>query len=104
VSTNADLYIFRPYTPDDVNFINNSWGNSYYEGSNGHKQLDATEFHAYHRPIRDRALANPNCAAIICASKEDETTILGWILVEKPKDSPYLKLHFLYVKAALKDQ
>lgn len=102
MSNEAALYTFRPYDPSDLNFINSSWGNSYYEGLNGHKQLDAEEFHSYHRPIRERTLAKSNVTAIVCAAANDSSTILGWILVEKPVASPYMKLHFLYVKAALK--
>ena len=103
MSTNADLFIFRPYTPDDVNFITNSWGISYLEGTAGHKQLTPDEFHHYHRPIRDKVMGNPNATAIVCASKEDPTTILGWILVEKNQD-PYIRLHYLYTKATFQGE
>lgn len=92
------VYEFRPYVSDDIPFIHSSWGTSYYEGGNGHKQLSPEEFHSYHRPIRERVLSNPNCTAIVCSNKDDPSHIIGWILVEK--SSPYfLKCHFLYVKA-----
>lgn len=94
-----ELFLFRPYTSDDLNFIHSSWGTSYLEGTQGHKQLKADEFHAYHRPIRDKVLSNPNATAIVCAAKSDPTTILGWILVEKNED-PYMRLHFIYIKGS----
>lgn len=96
-------YIFRPYTTDDIPFILSSWGSSYFEGTSGHKQLQPDEFHHYHRPIRDRVLSNPNATAIVCVSKDDPSTILGWILVEKNQD-PFIRLHYLYVKGSLQGE
>lgn len=101
MSSEADLYRFRPYQPDDVAFIQSSWGHSYYEGGAGHQQLTPQDFHSYHRPIREKALNNPNVAAIVCVTRDAPETILGWILVEKPNQSPYIMLHYLYVKAAV---
>ena len=101
MSESVDLYEFRSYVPDDIPFIQSSWGNSYYVGVSGHQQLSPEEFHSYHRPIRERALSKPNIAAIVCHAKADPSTILGWILVEKPNDLPYLTLHYLYVKASV---
>ena len=92
-------YSFRPYVPDDVNFIHSSWGSSYHDGVNGHHQLTPDEFHAYHRPIRDRVLSNPNSAAIVCHNKSDPDHIIGWILVEKPARGNYIKCHYVYVKS-----
>ncbi len=91
-------YTFRPYLPTDIPFIHSSWGASYFEGVRGHKQLNEVEFHSHHRPIREKALNNPNCAAIVCCSKNDPDHIIGWILVEKPNESPYIVLHYLYIK------
>lgn len=100
LAADTQLFAFRPYVQDDVPFIHSSWGTSYMEGANGHHQLTPDEFHAYHRPIRDRALSNPNCAAIICHATNDFAHIIGWILVEKPSRGSYLKLHYLYTKAS----
>lgn len=97
-------YSFRPYIQEDIPFIQSSWGISYYAGGRGHQQLDPDEFHKYHRPIRERALSNPNCAAIICVAKSDPSLIIAWILVEKPLDAPYLKLHYIYTKGAFMGQ
>lgn len=97
-------YSFRPYLIDDIPFIQSSWGNSYYEGVNGHKLILAEEFHAHHRPIRDRILNKPNIAIIVCASKEDPSLIIGYSIVEKPPQSRGLILHYLYVKQAFKKE
>lgn len=100
MSTETELFSFRPYKPDDVPFIHSSWGTSYYEGNPGHKQQNSDEFHSYHLPIRNKVLNNPKATAIVCAANNDQDTILGWILVEKNED-PYIKLHYIYVKGAL---
>lgn len=101
-------YTFRPYVQDDVNFIQSSWGHSYYSGSSYKDLLAPKEFHERHRPIRDRILARPNVAIIVCVSKEYPDTILGWILVEKPPAPPDgfrgIFLHYLYVKEAFKKE
>lgn len=93
------VYAFRPYVQDDLNFIQSSWGVSYYDGVNGHHQLSPDEFHAYHRPIRDRILSNPNVAIIICHASNDPNHIIGWIVVEKPTRGNYLLCHYVYTKA-----
>ncbi len=96
------VYFFRPFTPDDLNFVSNSWGSSYYKGANYHKHFSPDEFHAHHRPIRDRFFKNDCGAIIVCCSKEDPNIIIGWIAVEKPKNASGLILHYLYVKQAFK--
>lgn len=94
------LYTFRPYQASDIPFIQSSWATSYYEGVNGHKQFPTDEFHKSHRPIREKILSNPEATAIICSNIEDNDHIIGWILVEKPKNIPAIKLHYIYVKNA----
>ncbi len=97
-------YTFRPYFKDDVNFIHSSWGQAYYYGDNYHDLLSPDEFHYYHRPIRERFFNRPTAAVIVCASKEDDSLILGWIAVERPLESRGIILHFVYVKAAFKGE
>lgn len=92
----------RPYCKDDLNFIQNSWGSSYYKGAEFNDVMSPREFNAQHRPIREEILSRPNAAVIIACSKEDEDLILGWILIEKPKEG--LMLHYLYVKEAFKGE
>lgn len=41
-------------------------------------------------------------AAIVCASNNDPTLILGWIVVETPYEERGLILHYIYVKEAFK--
>lgn len=62
------------------------------------------EFHYHHRPIRENILKKPDIAIIVCVSKEDGDTILGWILVEKPKKTNAMILHYIYVKQAFKSE
>lgn len=97
-------YLFRPYTFDDIPFLHSSWGSSYYTGA-GYKQfLTPEEFHSFHRPKRERVFNCDKSTVIVCASKENEDLIIGWIAVEKPKSSGGLILHYLYVKQAFKGE
>lgn len=95
-------YTFRPYVQEDVNFIQSSWGNSYWQGNNNKPFLSSNEFHSFHRPIRTRILQKPSATAIICVLEKDPNAILGWVLVEKLDSSDALILHYLYVKEAVK--
>lgn len=95
-------YCFRPYSSDDIPFIQNSWGNSYFLDSiyEYPETLTANEFHSHHRPIRERILNSPNTAVIICCATTDQALILGWLCVEKLPDScPHILVHYLYVKS-----
>ncbi len=104
----ADLALqefeFRPYIENDVNFIQSSWGNSYYTGGMIRLHLSPQEFHEFHRPIRTNFFMRPTATAIVCVWKKDPSLIIGWIAVEKPKKSPGLILHYLYVKQAFKHE
>lgn len=95
-------YTFRPYVEADINFIQSSWGLSFYSD---HRSLFSPEtFHHYHRPIRTRILTRPNLAIIVCVASEDEHLILGWIMVEALHKAHGLVLHYLYVKQAFKGE
>lgn len=98
----ADPIIFRPRTSEDLAFLLDSWGRSYYGGSHAHKSLSPEEFHAFHRPIRERFFSKPNTAVIVAASSTDPWHILGWIAVEQIPSG--LVLQYLYVKSALKSE
>lgn len=97
-------YFFRPYTPDDIPFIQGSWGSSYYNNVLNYRFLNPDEFHAHHRPIRESILNKPNVAVIICASKEDPTHILGYSVVESLPNSSAQILHYIYVKTAFRTE
>lgn len=97
-------YLFRSYKPEDLNFIQSSWGHSYYSGA-GYKQfLSPEEFHYHHRPIRDKILKKNSIAIIVCCAKEDPDTILAWIMVEKPQRTNAMIFHYIYVKQAFKSE
>lgn len=91
-------YFFRPYSNDDLNFIQRSWGKSYFDGCGYDEFLRAQEFDFHHRPLRDRILACPRVAIIVCASRADQDTIVGYIIVEMPRKTNATILHYLYVK------
>lgn len=108
MSKDADLafpeFEFRPYVPGDIPFIQSSWGSSYYDGTGIKHDLSPQEFHEFHRPIREHFLNRPTAAVIVCAWQKDPDTIIGWIAVEKPRKSPGLVLHYIYVKQAFKGE
>jgi len=94
------LYTFRDYAKDDIPFIQNSWGLSYYHGRSYHRVLAPSVFHSYHRPVRERILAKEAARILVCCNSEDPTHILGWIATEETEDQSCLILHYLYVKHA----
>lgn len=96
-------YTFRPYTPDDIPFIQSSWGKSYYADGPGNTLFQAQAFHKFHRPLREAVLNKPNATAIVCSSKDDPSFILGFSIVEKPEE-PLLILHYLYVKFSFRGE
>lgn len=95
-------YFFRPYKHSDINFIHNSWGLSYFQGGGNYVLLTPQEFHEFHRPIRDKILNSPRVAIIVACAKEDPELIIGYSIVEKPKESNGLILHYVYTKQAFK--
>lgn len=80
-----------------MNFLMDSWGSSYFKGVRAHRRLTSEEFHAFHRPIRERFFAKPNACVIVACSPADEWFILGWIAVERISSG--LILHYIYVRA-----
>jgi GNAT superfamily N-acetyltransferase len=103
-ATEAKPYTFRPYTTNDIPFIQSSWGNSYYKGASYHTFMEPDSFHSFHRPIREAFFERPETAAIVCVAKDDSDLILGWIAVERPPKPPGIMIHYLYVKEAFKRQ
>lgn len=97
-------YFFRPYEPEDIPFIQSSWGYSYYGGVNGNHLLSPQDFHKRHRPIRDKILSNPKTAIIVCVAKESPGLIIGYMILEKPENSQGIILHYIYVKHAFKGE
>jgi len=93
---------YRPYGPEDVAFMIDSWGRSYFQGSRAYQHLEASEFHAYHRPIRERFFSRPSAAGIICCPQDDPWHIIAWIAVEKLTSG--LVVQYLYVKDAFRQQ
>ena len=100
----TQAYKFRPYSKDDIPFLQNSWGTSYYKGALYSRHIDPTEFHKRHRPIRENFFDKPNTAVICCVACEDETIILGWIAVETIHNSDSILLHYMYVKQSFKGE
>lgn len=98
-----DIYILRPHRSSDLNFIQNSWGSSYYKGAEYNSSLSPKEFNLEHRPIREKILNNPNTSVIIACGKVDEDLILGWIIIEKPKTKGTI-LHYIYIKEVFKGE
>lgn len=97
-------YTFRPYTLDDIPFIQSSWGKSYYQEGFGNTLFRAEEFHGFHRPLRESVLNKPNATVIVCSAKDDPNFILGFSIVEKPINNPLLILHYIYVKYSFRGE
>lgn len=98
------VYTFRPYEKSDIPFIQSSWGSSYIEGNSYQDWLTPSEFHQFHRPIREAFFLRNSTAVILCVSKDDPDLILGWVAVEKPRTSKGLVLHYIYIKGAFQGQ
>lgn len=98
----AGSVIFRPYKDEDLPFLMDSWGSSYFKGVRSHKKLSSEEFHSFHRPLRERFFSKPNTCVIVACSAADEWFIVGWIAVESIPSG--LILHYLYVRATGKKE
>lgn len=98
----AGSIIFRAHTSEDLAFILDSWGSSYFKGCSVHKRLSPNEFHEFHRPQRMRFFSKPNTTCIVASPSDDPWHIMGWIAVEKIASG--LILHYVYVKDAFKNQ
>lgn len=98
----AGGFTFRPHSGEDMPFLHDSWGSSYFKGTNAHKHLSPEEFHSFHRPLRERFFSKPNTCVIVCTPSDDPWLILGWIAVEKIATG--LILQYIYVKGAFKTQ
>lgn len=91
---------FRAHRSEDLNFLMDSWGSSYKAGSRAHKRLTAEEFHAFHRPIRERFFSRSTACVIVACMPDDEWYIMGWIAVEKIASG--MVLQYLYTRATAK--
>lgn len=92
------MFIYRPYEQTDLNFVRKTWAMSYYYDNYLKNHLSIKQFHHYHRPIRERILAEPTLAVIICASEANPDQILGWIAAEVLEESKQMIIHYIYVK------
>lgn len=64
--------------------------------------MSPEEFHAFHRPLRDRFFAKPNTTVIVCSAANDPWHIVGWIAVEVLPRA--FVLQYIYVKSAFKGE
>lgn len=96
-------FTLRPHRASDLNFIQNSWGSSYYKGAEYVEFMSPKEFNLQHRPVREDILRRPGAAIIVACNTKDEDHILGWVIVEK-RIGDGLVLHYLYVKEAFKGE
>jgi hypothetical protein len=91
---------FRPSTSEDLRFVHDSWGSSYFKGNKAHRLLTPDEFHQFHRPIRERFLSKIGSKVLICSPEDDPWHILGWIATEQLPSATVL--HYLYVREVAK--
>lgn len=78
--------------------IQNSWANNYYENARYKRHFTPEQFNKHHRPLREAILSRPTVAVIIVTSTQDPDLIIGYCIVEKPKDFEAVILHFIYIK------
>jgi len=86
---------FRPAAPADEAFIFSTWLKSYKHSSRFAQPITPKIFFARHHKIVERILAMPQTQVIVCASKEDQNTILGYLAFTA---GPRPIVHFCYVK------
>jgi hypothetical protein len=99
----AGSIVFRPFQKDDLAFVLDSWGKSFYSGCKSHKSLSPEEFHSFHRPIRERFFSKPNTCVIVAAEPHnDQWLIMGWIAVENIPSG--LILQYIYVRKTFKKE
>jgi hypothetical protein len=99
MDSDAEL-TYRAFTPEDMAFVHDSWARSYYSGTCAHRFLTPDEFHAYHRPIRERFFARPTATVIVCCNASDAWQIVAWIAVEQIPSG--LVVQYIYVKDLFK--
>src|SRR5271165_2892481 len=99
----AGSVIFRPHTSEDLSFLMDSWGRSYYKGCRAHKLLSPDSFHSFHRPIRERFFSKPNTCVIVASECDNgKWLILGWAAVEQIPAG--LILQYIYVRETFKHE
>lgn len=86
----------RPARGSDLNFIYSTWLDSYrYDSKLGKSHKNSIFFENY-RHVIDHIFSKPDTTTTIACIKEDQNTILGYI-VSEPKI-----LHYIYTKGAFR--
>lgn len=95
-------FILRPYVLEDRPFIDSSWASSYYSACHIKDLLSPTDFHNFHREIRERFFKRPMGTVIVACDQDDPFHILAWIALEVLPNCTLL--HYVYVKSAYRKE
>lgn len=83
--------LIRPAKSEDVNFIKNSWSQSFRKSM---QQMESSLYNDYH----DRHMVGlmERCHCFVACNPDDHYQIYGWVLFEAVKGIGIL--HYIYVK------
>lgn len=92
----SEEIVFRTATADDKDFVFSTWLKSYKYSSYFAQRIKKYYFFKYHQKVLDAIWERETSHCLIACLKEDESVILGYIVVER-FEKPIL--HFIYVKS-----
>lgn len=96
----ADAIAVRPYRHDtDQAFIYSTWLRNYKHSSYFAKRIKPAIFFAGHHKLVDHILSKPTTTTLIAHPRNDEDTILGYMVCEA-LSTPVV--HFVFVKEAFR--
>lgn len=90
--------LLRPMAGEDENFIYNSWLKSFWTEGALLSCLGRDVYFPRHHKVIERLLDRAATRVLIASLKEDEGTILGYLVSEGTTD--FDVLHYCYVKGA----
>lgn len=96
----SDSITIRQYVEsNDKAYIYSTWLRNYKHSSYFAKRIPHSIFFDGHQKIVDHLLSKPETSALIATPKDDDETILGYLVYEK-REKPIV--HFMFVKNAFR--
>ena len=94
------MFTIRAARDADRNFILASWLHHYKNSSPFAKPILHSVYYKYHHVIVERITTRPTTRIRIACLPDDDSVILGYIVIEQMPDKPCI--HFAYVKPAFR--